>query len=424
MKLLKYFLIIIMGLTLAPALTQAQTLLSSCQWIASIPGDPYGDPCRGGAANWIKAPDQNSCEAKPEGNFTCCCPYYMVNPPQQQHEKPLFVLPEPQIKIPGLTFSPTSSILTDWDETTGSYGVSIPWIAEYIKGIYQYGLAIAGILAALVLMGGGLLWLVSGGEAGKITQSKELIIGSVTGLLILFGSYIILAEINPNLINLRPIVMHGIAKDPFDLPINEQSLAPESAGDSHGVPWYFQCSQQGQDTLYNYGGNNGKQKCGEDSKQAAKYGAGKSPNICTSGCGVVSLMMVLGKLNINPGLKNLTDTVTTNGGRVCGSGSSIDGLIKAARTHGAKAGLVSRTDIPAKLDAGHPVVILVREPGGNKCPFTGGGHYIVLTGWREKQNNFVDVNDPSNTNKVETRRWISLSNMSGCSFEGAFYVYK
>ena len=81
----------------------------------------------------------------------------------------------------------------------------MPWIGEYITGIYNYGVNIAGILAAIMLMAGGLLWLVSGGDAGRITQAKELIIGSVTGLIILAGSYIILIQIDPNLVKFAPL---------------------------------------------------------------------------------------------------------------------------------------------------------------------------------------------------------------------------
>lgn len=89
---------------------------------------------------------------------------------------------------------------------------STPWIAGYIQGVYKYGLGIAGILAAIVLMAGGVLWLISAGDASKITQSKNLIIGSITGLMILFGSYILLKQINPNLTQLRAIKVGTIER--------------------------------------------------------------------------------------------------------------------------------------------------------------------------------------------------------------------
>ncbi len=78
-------------------------------------------------------------------------------------------------------------------------------LAKYIKGFYNYGLMICGILAAVVLMGGGTLWLISGGDSGKITQAKELITGSIIGSFILFSSWIILNTINPDLLNLKSV---------------------------------------------------------------------------------------------------------------------------------------------------------------------------------------------------------------------------
>ena len=83
-------------------------------------------------------------------------------------------------------------------------------LANYIGAIYNYGLAIAGILATIVLMGGGVIWLTSGGDSGKITQAKELITGSITGTLILVCAWVILNTVNPELVNLKKINQDGI----------------------------------------------------------------------------------------------------------------------------------------------------------------------------------------------------------------------
>jgi len=85
-------------------------------------------------------------------------------------------------------------------------------LAKYIKAIYDYGMMIAGILAAIVLMAGGIIWLTSGGDSGKVGQAKELITGSVVGLVILFSSWIILNTVNPDLLSLRPISTEYIEK--------------------------------------------------------------------------------------------------------------------------------------------------------------------------------------------------------------------
>lgn len=76
-------------------------------------------------------------------------------------------------------------------------------LARYIKAIYDYGLAVAGILAALVLMGGGIAWLTSGGNESRITKAKGLIAGSIIGLTLLSFSWILLNTVNPRLMELK-----------------------------------------------------------------------------------------------------------------------------------------------------------------------------------------------------------------------------
>jgi hypothetical protein len=131
----------------------------------------------------------------------------------------LFTMPDFEVQIPGLNkLAPVTCV-------EGS-DCSIPWLGQYIAGIYNYALAIVGIIAALVLMGGGLLWLVSGGDASRISQAKELIIGSITGLVIMSASYIILLQVNPNLINLSSINIIPIARiDITPLPSDPSTFA-------------------------------------------------------------------------------------------------------------------------------------------------------------------------------------------------------
>lgn len=107
---------------------------------------------------------------------------------------------EPQIGIPGFNTDTTLS------ENNTSY------IIKLIKAFYDYGLSIGGILAAVVLMAGGLIWLTSGGSSDKITQAKGLMIGSIVGIALLFGAWIILNTINPNLVNLKVTDIRTITK--------------------------------------------------------------------------------------------------------------------------------------------------------------------------------------------------------------------
>ncbi len=109
---------------------------------------------------------------------------------------------QPQVSIPNSEFGQGEMNVGEYDD---SNKVKSDLLARYIKALYDYGLAIAAILAAIILMGGGVLWLTSGGNDTRITQAKELIIGSVSGLAVLFFSWILLNTINPALLQLKTI---------------------------------------------------------------------------------------------------------------------------------------------------------------------------------------------------------------------------
>jgi len=55
----------------------------------------------------------------------------------------------------------------------------------YVIALYGYILGLAIILAAIVATYAGYLYLTAGGDPAKITHSRELIVGSLSGLALL-----------------------------------------------------------------------------------------------------------------------------------------------------------------------------------------------------------------------------------------------
>jgi len=98
----------------------------------------------------------------------------------------------PQIGIPGSDF-----------QTGKAFNVSnnTATIANYVKAIYKYLIGIIGIVACIMLMVGGIVWLTAGGSPEKVKQAQEYIIASLTGLVLALGSFMILGTINPALVN-------------------------------------------------------------------------------------------------------------------------------------------------------------------------------------------------------------------------------
>ena len=71
-----------------------------------------------------------------------------------------------QVKIPGLDKLVAANPAT-CDTANGQTSCSLPWISLYINAIYNYSMAIVGILAAVALMIGGVIWLTSLGNATR-----------------------------------------------------------------------------------------------------------------------------------------------------------------------------------------------------------------------------------------------------------------
>jgi len=113
-----------------------------------------------------------------------CCPTSIAN--NNTAAEPKFKMPDFvfQVPIPGLAKLSTVNCTTTCE---------IPWISEYAFAIYTYGLTIVGIIAVLILMAAGLLWIVSGGDSGKINKAKQMITGSVTGLLLMVSMNLLLS---------------------------------------------------------------------------------------------------------------------------------------------------------------------------------------------------------------------------------------
>ncbi|MFC1663240.1 pilin [Patescibacteria group bacterium] len=85
----------------------------------------------------------------------------------------------------------------------GAIRVDSSTLGQYIQNLYIWFVGIAGILAAVLIMWGGVKWITAAGNESLITSAKTTINGAVLGIIILLTSYLLLTWISPNLINLR-----------------------------------------------------------------------------------------------------------------------------------------------------------------------------------------------------------------------------
>lgn len=137
-----------------------------------------------------------------------------------------FKNPNLAVKIPGLNFRKVHC-----EETEGGENCYVPWVADYIQGLYVYGISLISILAVVAMMIAGVIWLTAGGNSQKISEAKKWIGSSLTGLVIAFSSYIILNIINPALTELSPLKITTLIKEDlpdkteYDVFINNESIS-------------------------------------------------------------------------------------------------------------------------------------------------------------------------------------------------------
>ena len=84
-------------------------------------------------------------------------------------------------------------------------------VTKYFKYIFNFLIWISGIIALVVLTNAGFQYFTSAGSPEAINDAKGKIGAALLGILILFGSYLILTTVNPDLIvfrlpRLRPII--------------------------------------------------------------------------------------------------------------------------------------------------------------------------------------------------------------------------
>ncbi|MFA6099907.1 MAG: hypothetical protein WC750_03445 [Patescibacteria group bacterium] len=144
---------------------------------------------------------------KPDGQFVCCAKTLSktatstssgpATPVTNQ-----LVVPKLNIAIPGLVFA------TDYYEEGGA--LYVPFLGQYISAFFKYILGVGLVATAIMLVWGGMLYLF-GSTGLQVSDAKKKIIDAIIGMIIIIGSYVILANLNPNLVS-PPGIKIGIIK--------------------------------------------------------------------------------------------------------------------------------------------------------------------------------------------------------------------
>ncbi len=111
------------------------------------------------------------------------------------------ITPRLEIPIPTVKFTPPQ--LEDGI-------ISIPFLAQYVGGVYQFLLGVVGIVAAVMMMVGGFQYLTAGGDGQRVGKAKKRIADALIGMVLAFGSYLVLWTLNPDLVEFRALQIAGV----------------------------------------------------------------------------------------------------------------------------------------------------------------------------------------------------------------------
>ncbi|GEM_PF-5415015 len=281
-----------------------------------------------------------------------------------------------QVPFPGTEGGKLTVCNTDADGQVTCGGIS-----EYIIKAYQWTIGFVMILAVLMLVYAGLLWMTPGSVAGSkegehtsnVQKAKTVIRNSLVGLVLAIGSYVFLYAINPDLTKL-PELSLGKKVEKINLEIKEADVTENDIPDDDvvqppvgvgNVPFYSQGAMPWR-TLR--------------SRESGKL----FKNI---GCGITSFAMIAkyyGK-NVTPEdiFKVNGETANTNLGPL-------------SAHYGLKTENIPRSDfskIHQLVTSGHPILMYTKNR-----KFTSHQHFVVITGF--DGTNYT-INDP-NGGKVKT----------------------
>lgn len=108
------------------------------------------------------------------------------------------IIPQLAIEIPGLKpFTGPGGSFKD--------GYIIPYIGQYIAGVYAFATGAVVTLAIAMIIFAGIKWQTAGGDTSRISSAKTTMSNAVIGLILAFGTYLILYTLNPALVEFKAL---------------------------------------------------------------------------------------------------------------------------------------------------------------------------------------------------------------------------
>ncbi|MCD6550121.1 fibronectin type III domain-containing protein [bacterium] len=102
-----------------------------------------------------------------------------------------------------LFFSQAKALELHWPPAPGGKTLDdTSTLVDFVDYAYRWGVLLGGLAAFIALIIAGFQYLTSVGDPNKIKDARDRIISALIGLALLFGSYIIISILNPDLLRL------------------------------------------------------------------------------------------------------------------------------------------------------------------------------------------------------------------------------
>jgi hypothetical protein len=169
---------------------------------------------------------EGTCQSIGTGGILVCTASEDIGTATSSGENPANVndaiLPRFSIPIPTISLGEIRRYTKEESKVTDSGTISvsttyteIPWLADYISGAYRYAVFVGSILAAVMIMIGGVQWMTAAGSADRVGAAKKRISNATIGLILIIGTHTLLMTIDPQLTTLNPLKITRVDPDEF-----------------------------------------------------------------------------------------------------------------------------------------------------------------------------------------------------------------
>jgi len=115
------------------------------------------------------------------------------------------------IPVPDVTFT----------KVIGADNLSLPWLGQYVTGVYTFALSVVGLVASVMLIIGGFQYLTSAGDKARVAKGKKRIADALIGMVLAFGSYAMLYTINPALVSFEGLKLMAVQTNTYEAALAE-----------------------------------------------------------------------------------------------------------------------------------------------------------------------------------------------------------